>query len=52
MLHNRTGLEVLLVATRADRYPRVGWDRPTASDHCPVVVEIEVPAGPRQRAAG
>jgi hypothetical protein len=32
------------LATRADRYPRVGWDRPAASDHCPVVVEIEVPA--------
>ncbi|HEX2724383.1 MAG TPA: endonuclease/exonuclease/phosphatase family protein [Beijerinckiaceae bacterium] len=31
------------LATRADRYPRVGWDRPKASDHCPVVVEIEVP---------
>lgn len=25
------------------RYPRIGWDRPKASDHCPVVVEIEVP---------
>jgi endonuclease/exonuclease/phosphatase family metal-dependent hydrolase len=25
------------------RYPRVGWDRPKASDHCPVVVELEVP---------
>lgn len=22
------------------RYPRVGWDRPKASDHCPLVVEI------------
>jgi endonuclease/exonuclease/phosphatase family metal-dependent hydrolase len=31
------------LATRADRYPRVGWDRPKASDHCPLVVEIEVP---------
>jgi predicted extracellular nuclease len=24
-----------------ERYPRVGWDRPKASDHCPLVVEIE-----------
>ena len=23
-----------------DRYPRTGWDRPKASDHCPVVVEL------------
>ncbi|MCO6185733.1 endonuclease/exonuclease/phosphatase family protein [Rhizobium sp. L1K21] len=23
-----------------ERYPRVGWDRPKASDHCPVVVEL------------
>jgi endonuclease/exonuclease/phosphatase family metal-dependent hydrolase len=31
------------LATRADRYPRIGWDRPKASDHCPLVMEIEVP---------
>jgi endonuclease/exonuclease/phosphatase family metal-dependent hydrolase len=31
------------LSTRADRYPRVGWDRPKASDHCPVVVELELP---------
>jgi endonuclease/exonuclease/phosphatase family metal-dependent hydrolase len=31
------------LATRADRYPRVGWDRPRASDHCPLVVEIDLP---------
>jgi endonuclease/exonuclease/phosphatase family metal-dependent hydrolase len=24
------------------RYPRTGWDRPKASDHCPVVVEFDV----------
>ncbi len=26
-----------------ERYPRTGWDRPKASDHCPVVVELNVP---------
>ncbi|MGI9353491.1 MAG: endonuclease/exonuclease/phosphatase family protein [Rhizobiaceae bacterium] len=25
-----------------DRYPRTGWDRPKASDHSPVVVEINL----------
>ncbi|MBW3095861.1 endonuclease/exonuclease/phosphatase family protein [Pseudohoeflea coraliihabitans] len=25
-----------------ERYPRTGWDRPKASDHCPVVVEVPV----------
>ncbi|MDE1158366.1 MAG: endonuclease [Neorhizobium sp.] len=24
------------------RFPRIGWDRPKASDHCPVVMEIEI----------
>lgn len=26
-----------------ERYPRIGWDRPKASDHCPVVWEFELP---------
>ncbi len=34
---------IAYLSTRADRYPRVGWDRPKASDHCPVVVEITLP---------
>ena len=25
-----------------DRYPRTGWDRPKASDHCPVAVSLDL----------
>jgi exonuclease III len=25
-----------------ERYPRTGWDRPKASDHCPVVISLNV----------
>lgn len=26
-----------------ERYPRTGWDRPKASDHCPVAVTLDLP---------
>jgi predicted extracellular nuclease len=25
-----------------ERYPRAGWDRPKASDHCPVAVSLDI----------
>src|SRR5690606_19273238 len=25
-----------------ERYPRTGWDRPKASDHCPVVLQLDI----------
>lgn len=27
----------------AERYPRIGWDRPKSSDHCPVAVTLHLP---------
>jgi predicted extracellular nuclease len=26
-----------------ERYPRTGWDRPKASDHCPLVISLDLP---------
>jgi endonuclease/exonuclease/phosphatase family metal-dependent hydrolase len=39
----RTGLPWRAARHTGERLPRVGWDRPKASDHCPVVVELELP---------
>ena len=33
------------LATCANRYPRAGWDRPKASDHCPLTVDLDIPEG-------
>lgn len=27
-----------------ERFPRAGWDRPKASDHCPVAITLHIPA--------
>lgn len=39
----RMGQPYRSVRYQGPRFPRVGWDRPKASDHCPVVCELVVP---------
>jgi endonuclease/exonuclease/phosphatase family metal-dependent hydrolase len=36
----RRGLPYRAERYAGPRYPRIGWDRPKASDHCPVVVDL------------
>ena len=36
----RTGLPYRAERYMGPRYPRIGWDRPKASDHCPVVMDL------------
>lgn len=38
----RSGMPVRVPNLLTARYPRVGWDRPKASDHCPVVAEFDI----------
>ena len=32
---------IAALSAAGGRYPRIGWDRPKASDHCPLVVEVD-----------
>lgn len=38
----RAGQPYRAERSTAPRLPRVGWDRPKASDHCPIVMDLEV----------
>ncbi|MEJ6395307.1 endonuclease/exonuclease/phosphatase family protein [Gymnodinialimonas sp. 2305UL16-5] len=38
----RAGMPHRVPNLATPRYPRIGWDRPKASDHCPVVVEFDI----------
>jgi hypothetical protein len=38
----RKGLPYRAARHDGPRYPRVGWDRPKASDHCPIAITLEL----------
>ena len=38
----RAGMPYRVPNLDVPRYPRIGWDRPKASDHCPVVAEFDI----------
>ncbi len=39
----RVGQPYRAIRHQGPRLPRIGWDRPKSSDHCPVVVELKLP---------
>jgi endonuclease/exonuclease/phosphatase family metal-dependent hydrolase len=39
----RAGQPWRAVRHEGARFPRIGWDRPKSSDHCPVVVSLRLP---------
>ncbi|WP_342360866.1 endonuclease/exonuclease/phosphatase family protein [Terrarubrum flagellatum] len=41
---------IAALSATGGRYPRIGWDRPKASDHCPLVVTITLPRRPAEAA--
>ena len=40
--HGQPHRAVFPAGQDVDRYPRTGWDRPNASDHCPVAVTLKI----------
>ncbi len=38
----RNGMPYRAERSAAPRFPRIGWDRPKASDHCPVVMDLDI----------